>query len=334
MSNELFCNSCDDYREFSIIERDEVYDVKGTNIEIKAKVSICNCCGEELFNEKVDEENFEVAYSIYRQKEGILSAMEIKEIREMYGLSQRGFSKLLRWSEITMHRYEMGSIPDKAHNNTLILLKRPSNMITILNNNLGVLSERKEATLRDRIKELLNDKSDESFKEYLLSSIGNKVDIYSGFKEMDFDKFKSLVIFFAKNSDRLFKTKLMKLLWYTDFIFFKENTISITGMQYAKLPRGPVIENRQLLLGILEKQKVINIVEDDMTNGEYILVNEGVSELNLTESELEVAQRVISYFKDYNCKKISEYSHNEKGWLENNVGQLISYKYANNLIDF
>lgn len=334
MSKELFCNSCDDYKEFSIIERDEIYDVKGINIEIKAKVSICNCCGEELFNEALEEENFEVAYLNYRRKEGILLTSEIKEIREMYGLTQRSFSKLLRWSDVTMHRYEMGAIPDKAHNNTLMLLKNPSNMNTILNNNLGVLSERKEEALRERIEKLLNDKNDESLKEYVLNSIANEIDIYSGFKEIDFDKFKSLVVFFAKNSEKLFKTKLMKLLWYADSVFFKENTISITGMQYARLPRGPVVEHRELLLGILKKQRVINIIEDDMTNGEYIVVDEGIDELNLTDVELDVAKRVLNHFKDYNCIQISNYSHKEKGWLENNNGQLISYKYANELNDF
>lgn len=69
----------------------------------------------------------------------------------------------------------------------------------------------------------------------------------------------------------LFKTKLMKLLWYTDNLFFKENTTSITGLQYACLPRGPVIENRNLLLGLLEKQGVISMIEDEETNGEYVI---------------------------------------------------------------
>lgn len=334
MSMELFCNVCDDYKEFDIIERDEVYDVKGIDIEINAKVSICKYCGEELFNEKIDEENFEKAFSIYRKKEGILSVSEIKEIRNMYGLTQRSFSKLLRWSEIAMHRYEMGAIPDKAHNNTLILLRNPLNMIEILNNNLGILTERKEEELRDRIGILLNNKKEENLKETVLKSINNEIDIYSGFKAVDFEKFLSLVVFFATNSTKLFKTKLMKLLWYTDLKFFKENTVSITGMPYARLPRGPVLENRELLLGLLQKQKVINIVEDDITNGEYIIVNEGVSELSLTEDELIVAGNVLNFFKGYNCAQISEYSHREKGWLENKNGQLISYEYAKDLIPF
>lgn len=334
MSKELFCNNCDDYKEFNVIVKSEVYEVKGVDIEIDAKVSVCKCCNEELFNEEIDEENFEMAYSIYRRKEGILSTREIKDIREVYGLSQRGFSKLLRWSEISMHRYEMGAIPDKAHNNTLLLLKNPANMAQLLESNPGILSERKEVELKEKIKILLNSKSDENLKEYVLNSISNNVDIYSGFKSMDFEKFKGLVVFFAKNSEKLFKTKLMKLLWYTDYIFFKENIISLTGMQYARLPRGPVIENRGLLLGLLEKQNVINMVEDDRTNGEYISVNEGVSDLNLTEEELDVAQRVLDKFKNYNCIKISDYSHKEKGWIENRDGQLISYEYAKDLRGF
>ena len=75
----------------------------------------------------------------------------IGNTRETYGLSQRAFSKLLKWGEVTMNRYEMGAIQDKAHNNILILLKKPENMLNILNNNLGVLSCSKEKQLREKI---------------------------------------------------------------------------------------------------------------------------------------------------------------------------------------
>jgi hypothetical protein len=50
-----------------------------------------------------------------------------------------------------------------------------------------------------------------------------------------------------------------------------------------------------------------------------------------TESEMEVINNVIQKFKDISCTKISEESHKEPGWINNNINDMISYDYANEL---
>jgi len=328
LKKELFCHICDDYKAVDIVRKNEVYMVRDEEIEIQSEISTCVCCGEELFDKELDETNIERAFEKYRKNHGLLTSDEIKNIRETYGLSQRAFSKLLKWGEVTMNRYEMGAIQDKAHNNILILLKNPENMLNILNNNLGVLSCSKEKQLGEKIALLLSENAVTELEHNIVESIKSRNDIFSGFKYFDYEKFKSLVIYFALNETKLFKTKLMKLLWYTDNVFFREKTISITGMQYACLPRGPVIENRNLLLGLLEKQGVISIVEDEDTNGEYILSETDSCDVFLEQDEIDMAKKISDKFKLFNCKQISDYSHEERGWKENRVGSLISYDYA------
>lgn len=328
MKKELFCHVCDDYKAVDIIRKKEVYNVKDEEIEIEAEVCICQTCGEELFDKELDALNIERAFMVYRKKHGLLSPDQIKIIRETYGLSQRAFSKLLKWGEITMHRYEMGAVQDKAHNNTLILLKNPENMLNILDNNPGILSPLKEKNLREKINELLSENAVTKLEHNIIESVKHRNDIYTGFKGFDYEKFKSLVIFFARNDIKLFKTKLMKLLYYTDNTYFRDKTTSITGAQYAHLPMGPVIENRNLLLGLLEKQGIISIVEDDETNGEYITIEADTSDIYLDEDEMEAAKKISDKFKTFNCSQISDYSHKEKGWRETGTGSLISYDYA------
>ena len=328
LKKELFCHSCNDYKEVDIITRNEVYMVKDEEIEVEAKICICKSCGEELFDMELDEINIEKAFEKYRKKHGLLTPNEIRNIREMYGISQRAFARLLKWGEITVNRYEMGAIQDKAHNNILILLKNPANMLSILENNTNALSTSKEKQLREKITLLLSENAITELENTILDNINSSNDIYSGFKYFDYEKFKSIVLYFAYNETKLFKTKLMKLLWYTDNLFFKENTTSITGLQYACLPRGPVIENRNLLLGLLEKQGVISMIEDEETNGEYVIPKSDMGEISLEDEELAIAKKVSERFKNFNCKQISDYSHEEKGWKENKIGNLISYNFA------
>lgn len=328
MKKELFCHVCDDYRTVDVVKRNEEYTVKDEKIEIEAEVCICRNCGEELFDKELDEQNIERVLAKYRKIHGLLSAKEIRNVRENYGLSQRAFSKLLKWGEVTMNRYEMGAVQDKAHNNTLLLLKKPENMLNILENNIGVLSSSKEKQLRERLSQLMSENASTELEHNIVGSVEHRNDIFSGFKYFDYDKFKSLVIFFAYTEEKLFKTKLMKLLYYADNLFFKEKTRSITGIQYAHLPRGPVIENRNLLLGLLEKQGIISIVEDEDTNGEFIITEADSSDIYLDDDELQVAEKICERFKNFNCSQISDYSHNEKGWQETTMGSLISYEYA------
>lgn len=72
------------------------------------------------------------------------------------------------------------------------------------------------------------------------------------------------------------------------------------------------VEDRNLLLGLLEKQGVISIVEYEETNGEYIAAETDIADVYLTEDEFAAAETISKRFMSFNCSKISEYSHNGK----------------------
>jgi putative zinc finger/helix-turn-helix YgiT family protein len=50
-----------------------------------------------------------------------------------------------------------------------------------------------------------------------------------------------------------------------------------------------------------------------------------------SEDELEILIYVKKYFKDHTATQIREYSHDEKGYKETRVGEIISYEYASHL---
>jgi YgiT-type zinc finger domain-containing protein len=49
-----YCPGCDKERETEIVLREEAYSVKGKWIIIKAKVRVCTVCGEDVFDEALD----------------------------------------------------------------------------------------------------------------------------------------------------------------------------------------------------------------------------------------------------------------------------------------
>ena len=329
-----YCECCAKEVNAKIITKIEHYKILGDEIVVKARVLICPYCGEEFFCEKLDNETLNEAYDEYRKRHKLLLPEEIRNIREMYGLSQRGFAKLLNWGDKTLFRYESGSIQDKAHNSLFILLRNPENMRTYLNDNEITINENQKKKLLERIDKLERKSAASSENHYISSMFAYEPSINNGFKSFDYDKFCAMVLFFAKKSRKLLKVKLLKLLNYSDMFFYKEYGTSISGTEYVHLPYGPVPQNFTLLFGLMEKDGIIRVEVDTGENGYEKHVIKPVAAFNkgmLTDAEVCVLESVYEKFKKYGSSAISEYSHKEKGYCSTRQGEIISYEYAKEL---
>lgn len=328
-----YCDACGKEVETKIISRQETFNVCGEDITIEAQVMVCAECGEELFCEELDSATLVNAYNEYRRKHKLLLPDEIKKIREKYGLSQRSFAKLLNWGDKTICRYENGSVQDKAHNSLLLFLREPENMRTYLTENEIALDERQKAKLMDTVEKLEQDtdyRVGRRFFEMFFSRIPCEE---NGFKGFDYEKLCAMVLFFAHESSELLKTKLMKLLNYSDMIFYKENGISMSGLKYAHLPYGPVPEHFDMLLGKMEADHIahIEVIYDNGYEKHQVIPECDMPKDILSQEELDVLQRIFVKFKDFGSVDISNYSHNEKGYNNTKEGEIISYSYAKDI---
>ena len=325
-----YCEECRREVETKVITKRESYDVCGESVEVDAQILVCAECGEEFYCEELDNATLIRAYNEYRRRHKLLLPEEIKKIREQYGLSQRSFAKLLNWGDKTICRYENGSIQDKAHNSLLLFLREPENMRTYLTENEIVLDERQKAKLLDTVDKLEQDKeyrAGRRFFEIFFSRIPSEE---NGFKGFDYEKLCAMVLFFAHKSTGLLKTKLMKLLNYSDMVFYKENGISISGLKYAHLPYGPVPDNFDIILGKMAADHLahIEVIYDGAYEKHQVVPECDVPEGVLSDSEVEMLNRIYEKFKSFGSVEIYDYSHKEKGYNATKTGQIISYAYA------
>lgn len=328
-----YCELCGKEVDTRIISCRETYNVCGEEIAVDAQVLVCAECGEELFCEELDSLTLVNAYNEYRKKHKLLFPEEIKSIREQYGLSQRSFAKLLNWGDKTICRYENGSLQDKAHNSLLLFLREPENMRTYLTENEVLLDDRQKTKLMDMVDRLEYVDKYKVDKQFFDTYFPREPGEYNGYKCFDYDKFCSMVLFFAQKMPDLLETKLMKLLNYSDMIFYKENGVSISGLRYAHLPYGPVPDNFTLLLGKMATDHIahIEIQSDNGYEKHQVIPECEFSEEMVTASELDVLQRVYLKFKDFGSVEISNYSHKERGYSSTKQGEIISYAYANDI---
>ena len=105
----MYCPKCQSEVATTVRNMTESYPVKGENIQVDAQVRICSVCGEALWDDVLDSQNLRRAYAQYRKTHGLLQPEEIQEIRELYGLSQVIFARVLGLGDKTVARYENGS---------------------------------------------------------------------------------------------------------------------------------------------------------------------------------------------------------------------------------
>ena len=332
-----FCPNCEEYTEATLGEEKEVYNVRGEPIEIEAEIVTCQECGEKILDEDRDSRNLEKAYSLYREKHNLLSPDEIRLIREKYGLSQRALSRLLDWGEITVHRYENGAIQDNVHNNFLRFVEDPQNMRKLFEANRNKLPSYTAARFEKRMANLLQEDIEQAFQVSFERLVSHQhVDLTSGFKEYDLEKFKNMIVYLVKRLDGVLSVKLNKLLWYCDFLHFKETSVSITGSQYVHYPLGPVPNNYERIIGIMQpellgKNEFLFQTKDGIVPGEEFTALVEPDESLFSEKEIQVMNFIADTFRNFSSTEIKNKSHQETAYLKSKDRDIISYEYAKEL---
>lgn len=331
------CPICQTERDIRVGSKTETLTIKNESIEIDADVEYCDVCKEFFADVDSEEKNIQKAYRIYRNRHGLLQPEEIKEIRQKYGLGQRAFSKLLGWGEITIHRYENGALQDEIHNNELLLLRDPENFSLLFERNKNRLSPRKAESFERMIEGFLQEKDQVCFYRYL-ENFFNKACIHidSGFRLFDLEKFENAILYFTGASGGVFKTKLNKLLWYFDFLTFKNTNVSATGAIYMHLDFGFVPLNYEFYLAKLVKDEVLfvkEIIFDQESDiaGEIYSSQEKADLSGFSETERHCLRKVFEFFRGFSAAKVSEYCHKELAYKETACKKIVSYNWAREL---
>ena len=294
----------------------------------------CEDSREQFTSAALDELNMNQVYNQYRDKFNIPFPDEINNIRSKYGLSASKMSEILGFGVNSYRQYEAGEIPSVANAKLIQIVDDPQNFMemTAL---CGTLDEKARVKYIQKAIFLAEEKKRNifniNFKEYLLGK--HLADIYSGYRNPNFEKITEMVVYF---SDKLspFKTKMNKLLFYADFLMFKQSCFSISGMRYTAIEMGPVPINFQSIFEYLANKDEIDIFTTEFPQGyigeQFKAKNGRPFRVELfSENELNVLEKVANVFKPTSTNQIIEISHLEEAWKKNEKNKsVISYEYA------
>ncbi len=308
-----------------INDYEHAYTFKGKEIKFIAKRRFCKNCNSLIYDSMLDNEASEKAIAIYNEKYGVTKE-EIINLRKKYNLSQQLFSKVIGCAKKTLISYEKGkSIPNDSY---LIIIKtlliKPETILLLIEANKELFTNKEY----ERVKRILDEKIP---RKTISIDLNNKKDLneYNGYTNYSKEKIFNMILFFAEKT--ILKTKLLKEMFYSDFLCYKETCKSITGLEYAKLPFGPVPDQYETIINYCVLNDYINY-DVEINNNDYeshnISALKKFDKTMFTDEELDVMQKVRDKFKKFSARDIVDYSHKEKAFIDNKYSDKISYDYA------
>ena len=326
-----FCPSCERETELVHVKKVEEINVKGVAIPVEVDRFRCVECGEEFDNPSPAFDPLAAAYREYRRRKGMVQPEQIRAFRDKYNLTQRELSDLLGFGGATLSRYENGTLQDEAHDMILRLALEPYNFQRIIEERPDVLTQAKQQQILQRFNHDFKNAASLIFRrsrtENLVPSLLN------GFRKLDISKVLSAVQVLTFRN-RVYKTKLNKLLFYADFKHFQQTSISITGLCYAHIPYGPVPDQYELLFEILMEHDPALRKEEDISqdcSGEFFVYENDPGQAGLSLAEIQTLVQIKEVFKNFTTHKIVDYSHQELAYTSTQPGEIISYAFAKDL---
>jgi putative zinc finger/helix-turn-helix YgiT family protein len=320
--DKVLCPECDRLVDHRVETRTETYRVRDDTITVKAEVAVCSECGGDISIDEFDDATLRAAFAEYRRRHNLMQPEEIKRLRSRYGLGQKAFARLLGWGDVTLSRYETGSLQSDAHESALRLAEDPSTVRRLLAMNGHKLSRDQTASLEACLEEL------ESASALPVAREDRAM--YSSGQSST--KLAEMLVFFA-GQPKMWRTKLNKTLFYADFLHCKRHGAPITGALYAHMQFGPVPADFYGLQTRLVADESIDEVladEGDCT-GTLFVARRSANESVFSAEETETIRFVAAYFAGWSASRISRYSHAEPAWTETVDREVIPYSYAETL---
>ena len=264
-------------------------NVKGSLIEYD-EYYLVDENGEEIFNRKIEIENDQRLYDIYKKQKNLLTNLEIKKIRKKYGLTQKEYALVIGLGEVTIHRLEKGSIQTEAVDSIMRLSNDPDNMYFLLMQNRKNISESLYNNLSKRIKELQN------LKKHVLVKVDDLVNNYGIIPEY------------------ITNLKLQKLLYFVQAICLKIFDKKAFPEKILAWSYGPVV----------------NEVYQQYKHNHSGKINSELSVKKISSGLYKIIEEVVNCYGAMEANKLIDFTHEEDPWIKTEINEEIDIDLIKN----
>lgn len=285
--------------------------------------------GEPFTTTESDTVWFNQVTNQYRAKYGIPYTDEIIALREKYGLSATKMSAILGFGVNQYRLYEMGEVPSESNGKLIRSAMNPRTFLDLVNNSRYQLTDREYAKITARVQEVINQIPDWYEERRAVDRIfRTHRGVENGFAPQSTVRLKNLLLYIIEQMGEVFQTKMNKVLFYIDFLSYRESGMAISGLAYNAIEFGPVP---------LRWDRVYSAFDEIVPESRLVHEQESTAltasaEADMacfTDQERAIIDTVCAKMKGLSAHDISELSHNEPAWQRHlHQVEMIPYEEA------
>ena len=135
----------------------------------------------------------------------------------------------------------------------------------------------------------------------------------NGFAPQSTTRLKNLLLYILGQMGDTFQTKLNKVLFYIDFLSYRERGMAISGLAYNAIDFGPVPQRWDRVYSAFDE--IVPMPKLVFNQESVALVADREADMScFTEQERAVIDTVCAKMKDLSAHDISALSHAEPAW--------------------
>lgn len=163
--------------------------------------------------------------------------------------------------------------------------------------------------------------------EKLSSVLGVSFEEIESGESPNYEKYRQMILAFLRQSGKIPKTKLAKLLYFADFGWFYYHLKSMSGMQYRRLQYGPVTDAYFRIIDEMSDAGEIRIIQ---TEDGAMLISQTRSgaKVDLKEVSKEEEKLIKNIEEKWKGKKTAEivnFTHKQFPYLYAQDNEIVSY---------
>lgn len=296
-----------------------LWNFRGEQFEYYHLSWCCEDTGESFTTDESDTVGFVQVTNQYRARYGIPYTDEIIEVRKRYGISATKMSLILGFGTNQYRLYEQGEVPSVSNGRMIRSIMNPKVMLCMLESSKNLFENIAEyEKIQSKINEVIeNNRTKFILEQYEISRIfSNARGANNGYAATSLDRLRNIMLYILERCGEVWYTKMNKLLFYIDFISYREQGTAMTGLAYKAICYGPVPDRWDKIYSEFPE-----ISQELRPVGEYtgsVLKPNAKADITLfSDVELKIMDSVCSSLGSCTSRALSELSHKEEAWITN-----------------
>ncbi len=291
------------------------WNFRGEQYEYEHIAWLCEDSGEQFTDDESDTAGFVQVTNQYRAKYGIPYTDEIIAVRKRYGISAAKMSLILGVGINQYRLYEQGEVPSVSNGRMIRSIMNPKVMLEMVESSKNELSVSEYEKIISKVQAIIASSETYKMEQYETRRIFNTPrGADNGYAQLSLNRLRNIMLYILNRCDEVWCTKMNKLLFYTDFMSYRERGMAMTGLSYRAIDFGPVPERWDRVYSEFpEVRQELRQVGDFV--GSVLIASEESDYSMFTDAELKVLDSICTHFGKMSSREISRISHDEDAWL-------------------